>query len=220
MPCRARRQLLALEQHDVGPAELRLRRRQRGDPDAVPVPRRPGCRRGRRVRTDLHRRGGAAAHRGRLVGLVQFNIVLGILLAYRIQRGRPRTRRRGPRMALDARCDGGARGRLPAAAAHRARDAAVAGDRRSVGRGREAIGPPLCTTQEESEFQMGEIRESLAAAENAPSVPFFTPGHRKVIMLAIAIAFFNQMSGINAILYYAPRVMQEAGRQHQRRATG
>ena len=58
---------------------------------------------------------------------------------------------------------------------------------------------------------MGEIRESLAAAENAPSVPFFTPGHRKVIMLAIAIAFFNQMSGINAILYYAPRVMQEAG---------
>ena len=26
----------------------------------------------------------------------------------------------------------------------------------------------LCATQEESDFQMGEIRESLAAAENAP----------------------------------------------------
>jgi MFS transporter, SP family, xylose:H+ symportor len=42
-------------------------------------------------------------------------------------------------------------------------------------------------------------------------VPFFTRGHAKVIMLAVTIAFFNQMSGINAILYYAPRVMQEAG---------
>jgi len=32
-----------------------------------------------------------------------------------------------------------------------------------------------------------------------------------VILLAIAIAAFNQLSGINAILYYAPEVMKGAG---------
>src|SRR5208283_4301812 len=31
------------------------------------------------------------------------------------------------------------------------------------------------------------------------------------IMLAILIAFFNQMSGINAILYFAPRIFELAG---------
>ena len=30
-------------------------------------------------------------------------------------------------------------------------------------------------------------------------------------MLAFAIAFFNQFSGINAVLYYAPRIFEEAG---------
>ena len=53
-----------------------------------------------------------------------------------------------------------------------------------------AVSNRLCATPAESEFQMNEIRESLAAAENAPSVPFFTRGHRKVIMLAIAMWFF------------------------------
>lgn len=150
------------------------------------------------------------AHRGRLVGLVQFNIVLGILLAY------------ASNAIVRAVADGDNAWRwmlgvmvvpaivflllLPTVpetprwlAADGQWDAAMATSQR------------LCVTQEEADFQMGEIRASLAAAENAPSVPFFTRGHRKVIMLAIAIAFFNQMSGINAILYYAPRVMQEAG---------
>ncbi|MCZ4589427.1 MFS transporter, partial [Rhodococcus opacus] len=69
----------------------------------------------------------------------------------------------------------------------------------------------LCATQADVDFQMSEIRESLAATANMTKVPFFTRGHRKVILLAVAIAVFNQLSGINAVLYYAPRVMQEAG---------
>jgi sugar porter (SP) family MFS transporter len=39
----------------------------------------------------------------------------------------------------------------------------------------------------------------------------FQPKYRKIILLAFLIAFFNQASGINAILYYAPRIMAEAG---------
>lgn len=35
--------------------------------------------------------------------------------------------------------------------------------------------------------------------------------YRYPLILAILIAFFNQFSGINAFLYYAPRIFQEAG---------
>jgi sugar porter (SP) family MFS transporter len=40
---------------------------------------------------------------------------------------------------------------------------------------------------------------------------FWTRQLRVPITLAILIAFFNQMSGINAILYYAPRIFEMAG---------
>ncbi len=35
--------------------------------------------------------------------------------------------------------------------------------------------------------------------------------YRLPVFLAFLIAFFNQVSGINAVLYYAPRIMSEAG---------
>ena len=35
--------------------------------------------------------------------------------------------------------------------------------------------------------------------------------YRFPLILAFLIAFFNQLSGINAFLYYAPRIFQEAG---------
>ena len=40
---------------------------------------------------------------------------------------------------------------------------------------------------------------------------FFTKRFSVPIMLAFLIAFFNQMSGINAIIYFAPRVFEMAG---------
>ena len=150
------------------------------------------------------------ANRGRLVGLVQFNIVLGILLAYAsnavvraVIPGENSWRWMLGVMVVPAIVFLLLLPTVPETprwlAADDQWDAATATSKR------------LCSTPEESDFQMGEIRTSLAAAENAPNVPFFTRGHGKVIMLAVTIAFFNQMSGINAILYYAPRVMQEAG---------
>jgi len=35
--------------------------------------------------------------------------------------------------------------------------------------------------------------------------------YRRLVYLAFWIAFFNQFSGINAVLYYAPRIFEEAG---------
>ncbi|WP_020570237.1 sugar porter family MFS transporter [Neolewinella persica] len=39
----------------------------------------------------------------------------------------------------------------------------------------------------------------------------FSPRYRFPLMLAFLIAFFNQFSGINAFLYYAPRIFELAG---------
>ena len=57
-----------------------------------------------------------------------------------------------------------------------------------------------------------EADEIIAAStEKASSGHFWTRELRKPIMLAILIAFFNQMSGINAILYFAPRIFELTG---------
>src|SRR6185503_4740292 len=50
-----------------------------------------------------------------------------------------------------------------------------------------------------------------ASAEESSSGHFWTRQLRKPILLAILIAFFNQMSGINAILYFAPRIFELTG---------
>ena len=39
----------------------------------------------------------------------------------------------------------------------------------------------------------------------------FSKTYRFLIILAFLIAFFNQLSGINAFLYYAPRIFEAAG---------
>jgi sugar porter (SP) family MFS transporter len=50
-----------------------------------------------------------------------------------------------------------------------------------------------------------------ASSEQASSGHFWTRRLRKPILLAILVAFFNQMSGINAILYFAPRIFELTG---------
>jgi len=50
-----------------------------------------------------------------------------------------------------------------------------------------------------------------ASAERMGPSHFWTRKMRVPIMLAILIAFFNQMSGINAVLYYAPRIFELTG---------
>lgn len=54
--------------------------------------------------------------------------------------------------------------------------------------------------------------EISAAAHNRTSTGgFWTKRLRVPILLAVLIAFFNQLSGINAILYFAPRIFEMTG---------
>ena len=46
---------------------------------------------------------------------------------------------------------------------------------------------------------------------NVTGESIFMKKYRFPLILAFSIAFFNQLSGINAFLYYAPRIFEEAG---------
>jgi SP family arabinose:H+ symporter-like MFS transporter len=50
-----------------------------------------------------------------------------------------------------------------------------------------------------------------ASTENVSSGNFWTWRLKVPILLAFFIAFFNQLSGINAILYFAPRIFEMTG---------
>ena len=151
--------------------------------------------------------------RGRLVGLVQFNIVLGILLAY-LSNYLVRLLVNDP--VVDWRWMFGVMA-VPAAIFLALLFTVPETPRWLISHGREAEGREvvgkLTMSRDEADLQIREIDESLAEAErnNDQEAKFFTRGNRKVILLAFTIAMFNQMSGINAILYYAPAVMQKAG---------
>lgn len=57
-----------------------------------------------------------------------------------------------------------------------------------------------------------QIKEFQANGEsNDKSETIFIKKYRFPLKLAFLIAFFNQFSGINAFLYYAPRIFEEAG---------
>jgi SP family arabinose:H+ symporter-like MFS transporter len=50
-----------------------------------------------------------------------------------------------------------------------------------------------------------------ASSERVGSGQFWTWRLRVPILLAFLVAFFNQLSGINAVLYFAPRILEMAG---------
>jgi sugar porter (SP) family MFS transporter len=55
------------------------------------------------------------------------------------------------------------------------------------------------------------IREEHELSNYGTKEKLFTSKFRKPIMYAVLLAMFNQLSGINAILYYAPRIFEMAG---------
>ena len=73
------------------------------------------------------------------------------------------------------------------------------------------ISERLTTSQAECDEQICEMKAQIAEDAAGGKVSFFTRRYRKVILMAFCIAMFNQLSGINAILYYAPKVMKLAG---------
>ncbi len=149
-------------------------------------------------------------YRGRLVGLVQFNIVLGILLAYLsnfiIANTLPAdTAWRWMLMVMA----------FPAAVFFLLLFTTPETPRWlfSVGRREQAIEVigRLTSSEDEAQLEIREIEEALEEQKGQASAPFFVRQNRKVILLAVAIAAFNQLSGINAILYYAPDIFRMAG---------
>jgi sugar porter (SP) family MFS transporter len=64
----------------------------------------------------------------------------------------------------------------------------------------------------DTETAIREITESNKTSTGNESLKeFFSKRLAKPIMLAFFIAFFNQLSGINFILYYAPEILERAG---------
>jgi sugar porter (SP) family MFS transporter len=147
-----------------------------------------------------------AKWRGRLVGLFQFNIVFGILLAYfsnyligLFQLG-----------IFEWRWMFGV-GTFPAALFL----AMLFGIPRSPRwlvknqRVQEAREVFRLTGEENAEQELQDIVASLRAEQQRE--PLFSRKYRYPIFLAVSIAMFNQMSGINAILYYLNDIFLRAG---------
>ncbi len=55
-----------------------------------------------------------------------------------------------------------------------------------------------------------EIQKTSAAAVKE-SASIFSNKYRRPVMLAMLLALFNQLSGINAIIYFAPRIFEMSG---------
>ena len=65
-------------------------------------------------------------------------------------------------------------------------------------------------SNENIDTAVSEINLSIASAK-AGAGHFFSAKYRKPVMLAFLFAMFNQFSGINAIIYYAPRIFEMTG---------
>lgn len=63
--------------------------------------------------------------------------------------------------------------------------------------------------KEDIDKMVMEIRNSVSKSADADT--FFSKRFRFPILLAFLLAFFNQLSGINFVLYYAPRIFNQAG---------
>jgi sugar porter (SP) family MFS transporter len=64
-----------------------------------------------------------------------------------------------------------------------------------------------------SESEIKELADSVrvSAGHRETAAKFWTTSLRIPILLAFFVAFFNQLSGINAILYFAPRIFEWTG---------
>ncbi|MCC6288324.1 MAG: sugar porter family MFS transporter [Chitinophagaceae bacterium] len=64
---------------------------------------------------------------------------------------------------------------------------------------------------ENPEEEVALVSKSIQHETKAGKQGFFSAKYSKIIWLAFMIAFFNQWSGINFILYYAPEILERAG---------
>ena len=148
-----------------------------------------------------------AKWRGRLVGVFQFNVVFGILLAY-FSNYLIGTMGFGD---AEWRWKLGVSG-IPAALFLLMLFGIPESPRWLVKKGRtnEAGDVLRLTGEENADQELKEIVESIGA-EHVTSDALFTSKYRVPIFLAVTIGMFNQLSGINAILYYLNSIFAYAG---------
>src|SRR3989475_5552945 len=144
--------------------------------------------------------------RGRLVGVFQFNVVFGILLAYFSNyliglRGFA---------AQEWRWELGVSA-IPAALFFLMLFGVPRSPRWLVAKQRveEARGVLRLTGAENVEGELAEIVRSIDVEHQQE--PLFSRKYARPIFLAVSIAMFNQLSGINAILYYLNDIFSKAG---------
>jgi sugar porter (SP) family MFS transporter len=146
--------------------------------------------------------------RGRLVGLFQFNVVFGILLAYfsNYLIGRADLGLSEWRWML------GVAG-IPAALFLLMLFGIPRSPRWLVKKGRvdEARTVLQLTGEQDYENELQDIVASIDAEHGHANEPLFSHKYRLPIFLAVSIGFFNQLSGINAILYYLNDIFMKAG---------
>jgi len=63
---------------------------------------------------------------------------------------------------------------------------------------------------ETAAVEVRRIRETIALEKGSVG-ELFKPGFRKPLIIAVVLAVLQQVTGINAILYYAPRIFERAG---------
>jgi SP family arabinose:H+ symporter-like MFS transporter len=151
------------------------------------------------------------AYRGRLAGMFQFNIVFGIVIAFLSN-------------AIIARIGGedAWRWMLGIAAIPSVIYAVMCfaipesprwlisrkGDRAAGLKVLKLIEPDLPAARLEAH---ADEMMAASSSEKASVSRFWTWRLRVPIFLAVLVAFFNQLSGINAILYFAPRIFEMTG---------
>ncbi len=149
-------------------------------------------------------------HRGLLTGLFQFNIVFGILVAYLSNAllanlGEDAWRwmlgvEAVPALLYTVLCVGIPES--PRWLIGRA-NARAEGERVLI-----LVNPEATATEIE---QLANDIQTASQLDSTSSRRFWTRQLTTPILLAFLIAFFNQLSGINAILYFAPRIFELTG---------
>jgi len=149
-----------------------------------------------------------ASQRGKLVGMFQFNIVAGILVAYfsnymigLIGLGGPEWRWK---LGVAA---------LPAVLFYFTLQGIPQSPRWLVRRGQNTEAREVLARigEPDPDGEVRDIVESLKSESHTANEPLFQAKYRFPIILAILIGVFNQFSGINAILYYANDIFEKAG---------
>ena len=150
-----------------------------------------------------------AKKRGQLTGMFQFNIVFGILVAFLSNYLLGGIGENAWRWMLGVEA-------IPAIAYTLMCFGIPESPRWLIGVKRDRLGGLEILRKirpDDSDERLAEKADEIAQSSGTPreKTAFWTQRLKTPIFLAFLIAFFNQLSGINAVLYFAPRIFSMTG---------